>query len=456
MYVLVGRIWGILGTVALSVLSARLLEPADFGRLAVTISVASFGICVAIFGMNSALMRRISEGIGLGHRAYVRKIVTLGAQVAFVTSLLAGVATAISSFYLPLNLKTSWQLAFYLGAFVTLISWQTIAAESLRALQDQKVASILAGGQLGGPLTVTLIIMIFVLCDVFGWKLNERTALGIHVAAVAMTLPIALYYVRKRLTALLADTSSPESRDVEGFLDGPTVTLKGILILCLPLMLIQAFSAVASQADMWIAGEALTEEQVAYYAVARRLMLFISMPTQIATMALAPSIALLRVQGKWTELERLLRVSATAAGIPSVAALFILFAGGSLLISFMFGENYAPAAQLVTILSIGQFAFCFVGAASTMLSQTGHQRIALIAIGISAGLLLTLGGPVAKIYGAEGLAWLSTGLTTVHSLFVWMMAKRYSSLWTHPDLKQIGEVARRIREKISAKRTSLG
>src|SRR5262249_51490926 len=105
--------------------------------------------------------------------------------------------------------------------------------------------------------------------------------------------------------------------------------LQAILQVCLPLLLIQLLSFVAIKADVWIAGACVADNEVAYYAAARRLMLLVAMPLQMASATIVPSIAELHAEQKLGQLQRMLQLAAATAVLPAVFALLALLMAGA-------------------------------------------------------------------------------------------------------------------------------
>ena len=139
---------------------------------------------------------------------------------------------------------------------------------------------------------------------------------------------------------------------------------------------------------------------------------------------LAPRIAELYAAGDLRALDRLLgRLGrlVLAAGFPVVLGL-VLFGRWLLLV---FGADFVQGYALLVILSVGQLVNILVGPVATLLTMTGHERDALVGLGISALVKLLLGVALLPLWGAAGVAVAAAaGLIVWNVLLAWFVRRR--------------------------------
>jgi O-antigen/teichoic acid export membrane protein len=185
---------------------------------------------------------------------------------------------------------------------------------------------------------------------------------------------------------------------------------------------------------LWVAGINCPPDQLALYAAARRLMLIITLPLQMAFLTVISSIVELHSQNRLQDLQRVLRNASTLAAIPSLGAIVLVFLFGGTILELLFGSYFRQAVLPLGILGVGQLFMVLAGTCGSALEMTGYQIVSLIVCLISAIALVTVGSWAAMHFGIVGLAITSSSIVMSQSLVLWLMAKRLVGVWTHPTL----------------------
>lgn len=427
--VVISRLVGIGSNVLLTLILAKTLPEGELRDYSLFISFLSVGAIFAAFGQNEAALRFIAEHLSLGEAASSARYWRAARAIALVSGLAA--AAAVCG-YLTTN---DWRLAesikptiLYFAMFsgVTLLAWQMVAAESLRGYQQVGLASLFSGGLAGGPISSFLLLLITMGMAVSGTLTLERVLLA-YVGAIAVTLPIPLYLLQKQSEASTPAASNISSSD--GTFSQATSTLLSVGSV---LMLTQLLSYALQSADLWVGGDLLSDkESLDYYYAAKRLVLLIAMPVQMATLTVISSIPDLYAQRKLSELQKLLQTTAMFAAIPSLIASLPLLVAPEWTLSVILKERFVAAAPSLQILVIGYVVLVVTGNPQQALTMTGYHRVAMAVNLFACGLLFGLGYWMTQHWGIRGLAFAATISLSAQNLLLWGLARRLTGVWTH-------------------------
>jgi O-antigen/teichoic acid export membrane protein len=204
---------------------------------------------------------------------------------------------------------------------------------------------------------------------------------------------------------------------------GETMPATEILQLAAPMMVTAVSLLAVSQGDVWLAATFLNDHDVGVYAATSRLVLLVVFPLHICNVVLTPVVARLHSRGKRTELERVLRLGATAAAVPTLVIVAVLLAGGDFVLDLVYGDVYRQGAAVLAVLACGQLVNALVGACGQALLMTGHQRL-MMTVTAASGVLFVGGGALATWWlGSLGLAAASAITTAGRNLVLWRLAR---------------------------------
>lgn len=141
---------------------------------------------------------------------------------------------------------------------------------------------------------------------------------------------------------------------------------------------------------------------IGYYRVALVMATFVGYPSMIVVHPLGALIARLHAEGKRADLERLVVTSARLAWVGSILATATLVVFGKLLLTALFGGDFADAYPLLIVLVIGEL--CTVSATwrILVLQMTGRERTATDCLVIGAGIYVILTVALSATYGVVG------------------------------------------------------
>jgi O-antigen/teichoic acid export membrane protein len=428
-WVILGRSSGIGITMLVNMLLAHWLSPEEFGDFLLLSSVLALASVLATVGLNTAIVRFVSESMGRGDIARARQAMRLVMAVAAVT--ISGVAAlaALAMAYFDtsvLGLPADPGLVPMAVTALVLLAMLQLIAEACRSLHELRMATLFSGGQTGGLLS-NLVFLVLIAAGMVVGKPSFLTAVALNLTAMALSLPLAILglwrTVRERLVA-----TAPQHTTA-------TLTAGQLLAYSLPLLLIQLLTFATTQGDLWIAGIWCRHDQLALYGAARRLILLVAMPLQMLNLTVVALIAELHSQGRTRDLERMLRGAASLAAWPSAGAIVLLTLAGGPILELLFGPYFRQAALPLGILAVGQLFLVCAGSSSWALSMTGHQLGSLLISLISALALAVIGAWSARNFGILGLSITSSSVIALQSICLWLLAKKLVGVWTHPALR---------------------
>jgi O-antigen/teichoic acid export membrane protein len=429
LWVVGARFFGVTSTVLANAVLARQIAPEAFGDFVVVCSIANAASLVAIFGMNSGVVRFVAEQLAHDNRTGARHVLRLcyrlAAYAIFVTTLVVFVGMYISRGHF-LSLARPTQIAVLTACALAIQAFGNLNAAALRGLGEMRYSSVL-GGQAGavGPMANSLFL---VLVAGFAW-ITQMTLIGVvsaYVAALAIGLVVGSGWLLRTASSVLGPReSNPIAAE-----SAPTSAWT-ILAACLPMLLVQILSVASKQGGVWVAGAACSPQELALYAGANRAIQLVGIPLSLINLSVMAFIPQLRMQGRLRELERILRVSAGWAAIPSFLALLAFLLAPAQILEIFLGPKYRGAAGLLSILSLGQFVLVWVGCSELVLVLSGHARSAAVANAVAACTILAGGPLVTQLYGSSGLAVLASAVIVGQGLAQWILTRTLLRISTH-------------------------
>jgi O-antigen/teichoic acid export membrane protein len=422
-----GSAWALGGRVALAftglannVLLARLLEPEDLGVYFIAFSLVSLGAVAGALGLNQTVIRFVSESMALKRYGRARSAVVsalilgvLGASGVGLLYLLFGGALGMALFDSPSLLAVTGLVAGWMVA----MSLQNLMAETLRGFHDIRSASVFSGPLAGASLLASLGVLYW-----SGGRASLGAVLLLGMCSGLISVLFAGWVLRGRVASLT-------SKGV-----GDQVRLAELLVVTWPILVSSVTLFVLTQADVWILGAFRSQEEVALYGAAARLVFLVAMPLLVVNAVVPPLISEMYASQGRESLQRMLRSTATLAGVPAFLLLlgFVIFSGP--LLGIFYGEYYRAASLILVLLSFGRLVNVWAGSCGLVLMLTGHQNT-MMGITLSTGALTILGCLWAvRGYGAEGVAAVTTVMLVVQNLLMLVLTKKKVGVWTHATL----------------------
>jgi O-antigen/teichoic acid export membrane protein len=446
LWVVGARLFGIAMVMAANVAAGRFLSKADFGELSVVLNLATFGVVLAIGGMNRTVVRLLAERMA-GHDAPGTRHLLQIAQRALLISLLVCsigfVWFSLSQGWRFTGRPVSWGLAIAAGVLVFTFGWHTVVGEWLRALHAVRLAAVFGTPpQTAGPAVgVVALVIVLALCGV--GMLTPQSFMWANAAAAAMLFPLVIWGLRRAERSSLAEMPARPDRVL------PDLSSRQLYLLCLPMLVTQFVQFLATQCDLWVAGWTVPLDDVGLYAAAKRIVSVTLLPLQFSQLTATAAIAHLHARGEKDALERSLRQTALLAFIPCTLATIAVLLAPQTVVVTLYGSKYAAAGPLLLILAIGSWLNAATGMSALTLMLTGYEKTLLRLQLVCVAVLLGGGYWAATRYGIPGLA---TVVAVSHGgmyLGSWLLARWCLGVWVHPawSPKALAELIAPLRKR---------
>jgi O-antigen/teichoic acid export membrane protein len=398
------------GAMVLGVLTtmflARILGPDRLGQYAFAFATASLLALPFLQGL-PVLVLRESSGANVERRAqhsarlmrFSLLAVCVAAFVLFFVAALILDQNSASAFGSDL-LLTGTALAIPLVLVLTLCLGAVLRAKG-HAVAGQVPDLVVRPG------------VYFVLL-VIGWfwlDMQAGEAMALHLLAAFIALGVALYRV-VRLKALAPGGPDP-------------LPIRAWALALLPLSTLAGMQLVNGQIGLVILGLLGQDSDVGIYRVATLLALQVSFMLAVVTAVVAPSFAKLHKDGRWEELRRLNRLSASLA-MSFGSVLFVVYlVAGRWLLDVAVGTGFATAYGPLIILSAAHVVSLWAGTTNVLLTMIGHERDVLACATASVCANIILGYLLVPRFGTVGAACAAAfALIVWRALLSWRLARR--------------------------------
>lgn len=156
--------------------------------------------------------------------------------------------------------------------------------------------------------------------------------------------------------------------------DGATFSLKPMIKMALPLLLVSSTSVLATNADTIMLGIMDSSESVGLYSVASRIAMMTSFMLLVSNTAISPKLAYMYSEGDIQGMQKMVRQTTLGVILVAGALLLVFLLMGKSILTLWgdaFSESYVP----LMILCSGQFLNVATGCSGMLLIMCGHEKI---------------------------------------------------------------------------------
>lgn len=392
-----------------NVLLARLLAPEGLGIYASAFALANVLSVLASAGLPTTLARMLPNYASQQDLFHARGcLIWAFAHAGAVSMALAGLVYLMA----PLLGQAEQRSVYLLAAL--LVPLMALARLQQGALQGmERIVSAQIPDRLIRPTAFALLLLLW-LAIAGGAERTAAGAMGWQLVAAGASALVGIALMAR----YGADWITPA---------GARFQLRawyrcGALIAAANLA-----QVVSGQAGLVILPLFEEPASIGYYRVALVMASFVGYPSMMVVHPVGALIARLHAEGKQADLDRMVVTSARLAWVGSIVAAVILAVFGQLLLTALFGRDFADAYPLLIILVIGEL--CTVPATwrILLLQMTGRERAAADCLVIGAGIYLILTFALAAAYGAVGAVIADTASRLVVSLLLVFRSRRMSA-----------------------------
>jgi O-antigen/teichoic acid export membrane protein len=387
--VLVASVFGCGLNYLFGIYLARMLGAGDFGLYAIGLGIFNILILLAPLGLDTTIMKYVSQSLGLGETHRIRPYILLAGGITLVCGVVFGVCLGVSSGWLAGKIFGKPELTRVLVIFAIGIPVAAVSAvllSSLRALHDiRQYVSIKYFLEPAGKFALAAVAVWL------GWGLAG--VLGAFLVILTVSTIVTIVCLLP-----MTDFRSGHN-DAERALSVPA-----FLAFSYPLVVSNLFGILAPRSDVLFIGAWFTSRDVGVYSAASQTAAILGLIMTAFHSAVIPMIGTVIARKDQARLESLFRFTSrwTLALSLLIFIYFVLF-GREIL--HLFGEGFAKGAPWLIILAAGHLVNSASGPATATLIMAGHPRIIMVN-SIVMGLLL-IGANMLLIprYGALGAAW---------------------------------------------------
>jgi len=411
-----GRVATAFTALAVNALLARLLVPEDLGAYFLILSLVSVAAIVAQLGLTQTIVRLVAESLAINHPARARLAVRLAIRMAALGALLMACLLAFGGgAWLADHFFHSQIMSRVMGlaaVWVVINTFQQLIVEVYRGFHDIRLATIF-----GGLVTGLLAMLIF-----FGlWLLQGhsdlRQVILLMLIAGCSSLTLSSLVLWKKLGALPAPT-------------GAHLSVSEIMKISWPLWVSNVMLFATLQADIWVVGFFLTEDNVALYGAAARLVALLMITSTILYAVLPPMISEMKINNDLQKLQSILTSTAFGNSVV-VFPLFLCFVIFSApVLELVYGEYYVQGEWVLSILAIGLFFNVVTGVRGTVLMVAGYEKKQMLISIIGGVLNIFLCSVGAWSLGLNGVAIGAMAGMILQCVMELIAVKRALGIWT--------------------------
>lgn len=358
----------LLASLAVRVVAARVLGPADLGVLLLGIAVVTATGGAASLGLNSATARRGTELIAAGGGQARGSTARTALGVALLAGIVAAVGVAAISRLVPADLG---QVLLLLTP-ITLAMPAGVAVVGLsRSQGDVVVRAVLRDGA-GGALRLVAVTAAVVLGGSLGSIAAAFTAGAVTAEALVVAYAVGMGWLA----------------------GGDWRHLDRALLAGLPAFaFLEAFNQAGQWLDTVVLGALAPAAGVGFYGVARGLSRALQMVHQAGAHRFLPEATSALLAGDSTEMRRVLRRSRALMFVlywPLAAP--CLFAPHAT-VRLLFGDAFAPSGDLLRLLAVGFAVEAVFGFADLALVAAGRAaavaKVSLLSTALGLAIMVT-------------------------------------------------------------------
>lgn len=392
-----------------SVFLARALGPMEFGLYALGLTIFNTISLIMVFGMDTGVMKFVSEHLGRGEEAKARSVI---AQVGLLTmcfGALGGVGLSILSGLLSTHVYHKPELESVLRVFAAAVPLVVLSAVLVVGLQAFR--------------TVRYTIFIKYIWEPVGKFLLVGLCIWAGFGLSGVMGAILVTYLG---SVIVGGTMLKRIAGVEraNFLHPEMGSVSVILAFCLPLTLANIIGVLASRSDVIMLGYWIPIQHLAVYAAALQTSSALALIMGAIEVVLVPLIGRLWAVGELQQLQEIYKAVSRLA-LTGTMLLFAMIAVFAKEILSVFGPDFSAGAGVLVFLAFGQVFASSTGSAGNILLMSGQSRLVMwTAVGMGALLLVTtaLLTPYWGMYGAALSVCLNlVGTNAVRVMQVWKL-----------------------------------
>jgi O-antigen/teichoic acid export membrane protein len=402
---------------AFGIFLARMLGPGEFGLFALGLTFLNTLALTAVFGLDTAAVKFVSEQLGRGAHDAARVTIIQSVAAASLTGLLfagglawASATLAASLYHMPALVPVLWWVA---GA-IPVVSVTTVLLSSLQAFKTVRYTVALKyAWEPAGKFALAALGLWA------GWGL-----FGVFGAILATSVVSLLFALR--WTARQAGLK-PGSLHT-----GSWAAMAGILAFASPLIVSNLFGIIAPRSDVLILGAWATADDVGVYSAAFQTSAILALIVGAFETTIAPVMGGLLARDDGHGVETVYRVASRWL-LMLTLPLFLLVVVFRNDVLSLYGDRFVAGADCLLLLACAQLFNSTTGPAASVILMAGHSR-KIMTVSLVVGTLLLAGNlMLIPRFGMLGAALATTACQVLASLIrvaqVWRLHRMLPWSW---------------------------
>jgi len=391
------RISSAAASFAVAVLLARGLGVQGYGYFAVALAVITIAGMPGELGLPKLVTREVAIASAKHDRPALFGVLKWADRTCWTLSTLIALGVGVAAIVLLGRGSRELGWAILLG--LPVIPFHALSKIRGGALQGLRYISL---GQIPSNLLRPLLLGLMLgLAFLSGLKVSASVAMALNSVTAAAALLIAHMWLRARI-----GEAAPAKVVRTG---------RKWLASSIPLGATDVMAMLQMHLTILLIGIILTSAEGGLLRIALATATAAAAPITVLARVNMPMIAKLHSEGDMPRLQKLVRYSAyaQAAGVLMLSLPLLVIPGP--LLSFVFGAEFAPAADALRIIAFGQTAGAAFGPNIILLNMTHHERRVLRAMAIA----LVLNVIFLVLLLAAGLGIIAAAVAFIVSLLSW-------------------------------------
>ncbi len=342
---------------AFNVVLARVLGADGLGVYNLALTFALIASVVGRMGMDAAMLKFAATSYAAADRERLISVHRIGMGTALLGCGVVAASTFSAADWLASAVYADPALAQPLRLMsLALVPFAllNLYAELLKAGQHQALSSLIQGAAL--PLVNLLLLLVFA-----DHLKDAGSACAMYLAASLLVCAASHVLWRRTLAARDRSTNGP-------------IKFRELFSTALPMYGAAVADVVMTFAEILILGMFVTAGEVGIYTAAARTALLTRFLLLANSAVAAPRFAALHAAKDAEGVARLAVRSTLLTTFSSVPLLLIFMVFPTQILS-LFGPEFEAGAQVLIILTIGQFVNAATGPVGYLLNMSGHHRI---------------------------------------------------------------------------------
>ncbi|MFC1848236.1 flippase, partial [Chloroflexota bacterium] len=412
--VFLGTIVGMLLGFGSRIIIVRYITQSEYGIFSLAVVLAGIFSMLATLGLAQGATRYIAYFRGKNELSKIKSVVFSSLGFTLIASIFLSLVLFFASDILSTRVFDEPELSTPLKIFSISIPFIVLTGMLITIFRgfDRVDVKVYFQDILHGALFLISLGAIIILGVTF---------LGVIYASLAATvitcLAVAVYTIIKPPLSMKGGEST-----------GPIG--KEMLLFSLPLLGSAMLALIIQWTDTLMLGYFKTASDVGLYNGALPLARLIPIPLASMNFLYVPVLTQLYSKGLTNEMKRSYQVLTKWVFVLSFPLFLILLLFPITILSFLFGYQYAEAAQALRILSFGLMLHTFVGANGMTLMVIGRTRLIMFVSLLGAALNVALNAALIPPLGITGAAIASMAAYIVINSF--LLIKLYQLYRIHP------------------------